>query len=159
MPRSLAGNDTIVLGVATIQSRDTVCVFLKATVRVNRPRATRQLANQSEGYAGTVRLGHLDPGGLICRDVLRTTRAFSNCLVLSELIGSQKLSGSTAVYVGQSGQKGPVSHSRQPDRQADRRQGLQSFPLCRLATKSSEADVWRAWAGQDRGQSRCRGFT
>ena len=87
----------------------------QAMIKANRPRLPRRLVSKSEGYAGTDRQDHLDLGGWVCRDVLRTTPASQ--LGCPDLIGSQELPGSTTVYVGQSGQKRPVSHSRQTDRQ------------------------------------------
>jgi hypothetical protein len=160
VPRSLAGDDTI--------SRYGLRLP-RATVKVNRPRATRQVANQSEGYAGTVRLGHLNPGGLICRDVLRTTRAFSNDLVLSELIWQPEIirkHSSVRRSEWSKGARQSLKTASQPDRQAGRQAGRQSGAK---AYRAFHCEGWppnlarptcgERGQGRTEGKSRCRSFT
>lgn len=56
------GDDTIVWSSDDTIARYGLCLP-QAMIKVYRPRVPRRLANQSEGYAGTDRQGHLNLGG------------------------------------------------------------------------------------------------
>lgn len=94
---------------------------------MNRPRDYRRLANQSEGYAGTDRQGHLDLGGWICRDVLRTTCAFLSGLVQIDLAARcyQQAQQCTSVRVVKTAPS--VTQDSHADRQTDAK-AYKAFP-------------------------------